>query len=85
VFRNILLEPSGDEERIQPTQDFKVHLRHGNFFLILPQTQAPKKRKRVEDAEDVIALDPGVRTFMTGFSPEGTVEEIEVAASHRPQ
>ena len=74
VFRSIQLEH--DAERIQPTQDFKVHYRYGKWFLILPNTQKPKTQMSSPEVESVLALDPGVRTFLTGYSPEGTIEEI---------
>lgn len=46
--------------------------RLGRFFLcqILPLQEVQNT-----PAENVIALDPGVRTFMTGYSPEGTITE----------
>ena len=47
--------------------------RLGHFYLcqILPLQEAMIHQPK----EKFIALDPGVRTFMTGYSPEGTVTE----------
>lgn len=57
-------------------QDFKVHFRHGKFFLLLPERRAPKVRRRNADAEAIGAIDPGVRVPFTVYSPEGSVLEI---------
>jgi len=58
-------------------QDFKVHYRHGKLYLILPERQRPKVRVRVPDGgEAVAAIDPGVRTAFTVYSPEGSVVEL---------
>ena len=61
--------------------DFKVHFRHGEFFLILPFRRALKTRPRRLDAEAIAAIDPGVRVPFTVYSPEGTVAEIGVNAT----
>ena len=49
--------------------------RLGRFFLcqILPLRQEVDSEHLLK--EKVISLDPGVRTFMTGYSPEGTIAE----------
>jgi transposase len=58
-------------------QDFKVHYRHGKLYLILPERQRPKVRERVlGGGEAVAAIDPGVRTAFTVYSPEGSVAEL---------
>jgi transposase len=58
-------------------QDFKVHYRHGKLYLILPERQLPKVRARVPDGgEAVAAVDPGVRTAFTVYSPQGSVVEL---------
>ena len=50
-----------------------VRDRLGRFYLcqILPLQEVKVDQPR----EKIIALDPGVRTFMTGYSPEGSVME----------
>jgi hypothetical protein len=58
------------------SQDFKVHYRHGKMYLILPERQLPKVRQRVFQSEAVAAVDPGVRTPFTVYSPEGSVVEL---------
>ena len=58
-------------------QDFKVHYRHGKLYLILPERRRIKVRVRVPDGgEAVAAVDPGVRTPFTVYSPEGSVVEL---------
>jgi transposase len=58
-------------------QDFKVHYRHGKLYFILPERQIPKVRVRVpEGGEAVAAVDPGVRTAFTVYSPQGSVVEL---------
>lgn len=50
-----------------------VRDRLGRFYLcqILPLQEVAIDQPR----EQIIALDPGVRTFMTGYSPKGTITE----------
>ena len=49
-----------------------IRNRLGEFYLcqILPLEEVTHQPE-----EKIIALDPGVRTFMTGYSPEGTIME----------
>ena len=56
--------------------DFKVHFRHGKFYLILPSRRPPKERVPRVDQEPIAAIDPGVRVPFTVYSPTGTVVEV---------
>jgi len=62
---------------LMPVQcDFKVHFRHGKFYLILPFRRPPKKRVPHIDQEPIAAIDPGVRVPFTVYSPTGSVAEV---------
>ena len=46
------------------------YLRTGKWFLIVPMAVKEKENKARQIGEEkIIALDPGVRTFMTGYAP----------------
>jgi transposase len=59
--------------KVHKQRDCKIMKISGKYYLILtvetPRTNEPKKY-------DQIALDPGVRTFQTGYSDEGVVLEF---------
>ena len=50
-----------------------VKTRFNTFYMCIPQE---RQVHRVENRSDVIALDPGVRTFLTGYDPSGKVLHI---------
>lgn len=70
VFRSIVL---GDEIRDEDMQtDFSIHFKHGRFVLQLPRTVVAGTRPSVPGPSRVVAIDPGVRRFLTTYSPEGS-------------
>ncbi len=49
--------------------------RLGKWYICIPQPLAPRSENQAPPTASVIALDPGVRTFATGYSPtHGVVE-----------
>jgi hypothetical protein len=66
-------------------RDFKVHIAHGKLYLILPfsckVSDDTFMRVRNQDADRVCAIDPGVRKFMTVYSPQGQAEVIGLNTS----
>jgi putative transposase len=46
----------------------------GNYFLCIPQPLDDHLAHTQEN--EIVALDPGVRTFMTGYDPSGKILEI---------
>ncbi len=54
--------------------DAKVLYDRGAYYLVLTISEDVKKLE--QNCQDAIALDPGVRTFMTGYSPNGHVCKI---------
>lgn len=54
--------------------NFKILYDRGAYYIVLT---LQKEKKKTEQKEGIIALDPGVRSFMTGYSPDqGTVCKI---------
>jgi transposase len=53
------------------TSNAKVLLDRGAYYLVLSFEQEAVTARETDDK--MIALDPGVRTFQTGYSPSGTV------------
>ena len=68
-------------EKLPDTLDFDSRLvktRLGHWYLCLPlqlQMVDLGEKQAKDDVDGVIALDPGVRTFMTGYDPSGKVWE----------
>ncbi len=54
----------------------KVHYWYGHFFLLVPETlkSHSRARKPLVSADDVVALDSGIRKFLMAYSPQGKVE-----------
>lgn len=61
--------------------------RLGEYFLCIPQPLARRDENQVPSfAQRVIALDPGVPTFATGYDPSGRVIEVgakDISRIHR--
>ena len=60
--------------------DSLLHFDGLDYFLCLPDEKSIKPSSQ---KDDVIALDPGIRTFMTGYSPNGTICKLGEGASTR--
>ena len=63
-----LLDPKCD----QLTHDSQIQYENGRYYLI-SQFDVINERK-CDKPNDVIALDPGVRTFLTGYCEDGIAE-----------
>ena len=55
----------------KPEHDCKVQLKNNNWYLLYP---CPVQTKIVTPDKSFCALDPGVRTFQTLYSPEGVIK-----------
>lgn len=57
----------------------------GHYFLSVPTVVVPQTLdEHIQGPERVLALDPGVRSFMTGYSPLGLTVEWGARASTLP-
>jgi putative transposase len=61
------------------SRDCLLHFDGMHYYLCVPCEKTPKKCK----TNDTISLDPGVRTFLTGYSPNGTICKLGDNASNR--
>ena len=77
VFKSITTQP-GMNALPSLECDFKVLLRHGKWYMLLPFRRPPKTRSTLAGVESIAAIDPGVRVPFTIYSPEGTVAEVSV-------
>jgi putative transposase len=59
-------------DRVVIQADCRLQFKNGIWYLIVPVKTAPKPTK--EPIHSVCALDPGVRTFQTLYSPEGVIK-----------
>ena len=66
---NLKVNPSEEIPETMPS-DFNVHLDRGRWFI----TYTIKEEKLGNDNQQAIALDPGVRTFLTGFDGNKIIE-----------
>jgi putative transposase len=69
-FKNVKVDPNiklgkRTPNNINVNHDSKIHYKHGNYFLLLTTSAICKFKSQ---SNDIIALDPGVRTFQTGYS-----------------
>ncbi len=53
--------------------DFRIQMISGKYFILLPKTVVSKN---IPKTQKIVALDPGVRTFQTFYSPDGIVGKI---------
>jgi putative transposase len=60
--------------------DSLLHFDGLDYFLCLPDEKSIKPSSQ---KDTVIALDPGIRTFMAGYSPNGTICKLGEGASTR--
>jgi transposase len=65
--------------------DVTLSYSFGHYFLILPRRISPKPPLHQLVRQKYVALDPGVRTFLAFYSPEGQVGSIGDRANERLQ
>ena len=56
------------EKLPEDARDSRLVFEHGRWFVIVPYRVATQK---AENQGRIVALDPGVRTFMTGYAEDG--------------
>jgi hypothetical protein len=58
--------------------DITIHYHLGRLILIAPRnyTVAERRKERSANPDKVCAIDPGVRKFLTTYSPEGKVDVL---------
>ena len=79
LFQN--METCGDvDESSFNTCDLKVHYKNGDFYIIIPK-RVNVTKLRPTKRECVGAVDPGIRTLATVYSPEGSVLQIGTNAN----
>lgn len=81
IYHTILGEASFKEPLPQSFGDCRLVFAYGDYYLAIPTLEP---RTITENQGRVVALDPGIRTFMTFFSEE-TFGELGRAANLRVQ
>ena len=73
IFREIKIEKGVLPDDVF-SRDLRICFSHGSFSLMQSVTTVIEERtqKVCIDKESVCSLDPGVRKFLTGYSPEGS-------------
>ena len=76
VFHQIKIQDQGVLPNDVFARDVRICFRHGRFTLMESQAVAieNKTRRGVQSTEKerMCAIDPGVRKFLTGYSPQGS-------------
>ena len=68
VYHTMLGQLKSSEALPEVIRDGRLKHEYGKWFLVIP---VPIATTISENQRDVVALDPGVRTFQTWYSPEG--------------
>lgn len=68
IYPRIAGELKMSEKLPDDARDSRLIFEHGRWFVIVPYRVAIS---RAENQGRVVALDPGVRTFLTGFAEDG--------------
>lgn len=75
VFGSTVLRAHQPLPDVLPYDSRLIRTRLGKWYMCIPQPLAVRSENQAPLSEGVIALDPGVRTFATGYSPtHGVVE-----------
>lgn len=65
---------------VNPENTVQVSFENGKWWLI---SSFEKERSQPTEKSEIVALDPGVRTFQTTYSPDGTSRKLGDQASCR--
>lgn len=57
--------------------------RPGRYYVIIPYQTHMKQKNNCCSKKDIIALDPGVKTFQTGYDSQGIFQDHGVGAASR--
>lgn len=60
----------------QVLHDFRLVRRRGTYYLCIPEPLEVQSENQAPATRRIVALDPGVRTFLTGYDPSGETVEI---------
>lgn len=60
--------------------DCRLVLEHGKWFIIIPKKL---ETKNIDNQDDIVAIDPGIRTFATYFSTDGSFGKLGKNAFER--
>ena len=83
MYHTIMKEPLKIGKRtkklrnIEIDHDVEIHYDGLKYYLLIPQKRpvnTAKENKKDKQSAQIIALDPGVRTFQTGFGVNGLIE-----------
>jgi len=67
------LKLSRREKKIDLEYDCRLQYIHGHYYLVVPYKKKSKP-KQTSQSKGILSLDPGVRTFLTGYSENEVIK-----------
>jgi similar to tr len=71
---------SSDNKIFDNVCDCRLVLEHGKWFIIIPKKI---ETKNIDNQDGIVAIDPGIRTFATYFSTDGSFGKLGKNAFER--